>query len=253
MWSAPRRIAVAVVAFSLAAPGAALLAAERGEGFPEVPRLFGTFNPQPGVWSEYAVVEKDSGKRSKMRMAIVGKEGVSFWYEVLMDDDQHRNVIKMLVKGNPNDPDNIQRLIMKSGENPAMEMPKDFVAMGRKMASHMFESRSGVPAEAGADLKLETGEKREVKVPAGTFQTTLQRIVDGTGKVFATYDFDAAVLPFGVVTSTTERSTMELLAYGKDAKSLIAETPVPFAGPPGMPEGMPRGMPPGMKHPAGKP
>lgn len=249
MWCNARPIAAAAAALALALPCAPALGSGREGVFPDVPRLFGTFNPQPGVWSEYAVVEKDSGKRSKMRMAIVGTEGDSFWYEVFMEDGEHRNVIKMLVKGNPNDPDNIRRLIMKSGDNPAMEMPKDFVAMGRRVAAQMFETRSGVPAQGGEGLRLEAGEKRPVTVPAGTFQATLQRILDGEGKVLATYDFDPSVLPFGVVTSTTDRSTMELLAHGRDAQTRITETPVPLTGPPGMPEGMPRGMPPGMKHP----
>lgn len=248
MKSAVRPWSLFLCAAVLAVPSAARPAGP-ADSIPEVPRLFGTFSPEAGVWSEYAVVEKESGKKSTMRMAIVGKEADSFWYEVLMDDGQHRNVIKMLVKGNPNDPNNIQRLIMKSGDNPATEMPKDFVAMGRKMAVHMFETRSGVPSDAPPGLRLEAGEKREVTVPAGKFMATQRRIIDAAGKVLATYDFDAAVRPFGVVTSQTDSSTMELLAHGNDAKSRITETPIPLTGPPGMPEGMPRGMPPGMGKP----
>ncbi len=246
-----RRIVVALGVLALgpfvaAAPGAA------AENVQDIPRLFGTFNPKPGVWSEYSVKEKGSGKTSKMRMAIVGVEGDSFWYEVVMDEGESRNIIKMLLKGSPNDPDNIQRMIMKNGDNPATEMAKDFVAMGRKMAAHMFESRSGVPADPGTELKLETGEKRQVKVPAGTFEATLKKILDAQGKVLATYDFEPSVLPFGVITSDTEQSEMVLLAYGKDAKSMITETPIPLSGPPSMPANMPQGMPPGMKRPAGK-
>lgn len=218
----------------------------------KLPRLFGTFQPESGVWSEYSVVEKDTNKHSKMRMAIVGKEDDQFWYEVLMDDGQNRNIIKMLVKGNPNDPDNIQRMIMKSGDNPATEMPRDFVAMGRKMAALMFERRSGVSADAPTTLRVEEGEEREVKVPAGTFKATQRRILDASGNVQATYEYAPEILPFGVVSSDTETTSMELIAHGKDAQSLITETPIPLSGPPGMPPGMPRGMPPGMKRPPEK-
>ena len=91
-----------------------------------------------------------------------------------------------------------------------------------------------------------------MKVPAGTFEATLKKILDAQGKVLATYDFEPSVLPFGVITSDTEQSEMVLLAYGKDAKSLITETPIPLSGPPSMPANMPQGMPPGMKRPAGK-
>ncbi len=219
---------------------------------PEVPRLFGTFTPTPGVWSEYDVVEKDGNKNSKMRMAILDTEGDAFWYEVLMDDGEHRNVIKMLVKESPNNPENIKRMIMKSGDNPATEMPRDFVAMGRRMAVHMFERRSGIQGDTSSPLQLVEGEERQVTVPAGTFRARHQKIVDAEGKVYATYDYNADVLPFGVVTSDTETTSMKLTGYGKDAKSLISETPVPLSGPPGMVPGMPRGMPPGMAHPPGK-
>ena len=219
----------------------------------EMPRLFGIFNPELGAWSEYSVVDKNSGRQSKMRMAIVGEEGSSFWYEVLTDDGENRNIVKMLVKGSPNDPDNIQRMIMKSGDAPATEMAKDFVAMGRKMAAYMFERRSGVPVDGCGALRLETGGHRQVVVPAGTFHATQKKIVDGQGNVLATYDFEPAVLPLGILTSDTQQSKMELLAYGTDAKSLITETPIPLSGPPRMPPNMPQGMPPGMKRPASQP
>ena len=225
--------------FLLAATGVAVAQEPAGKQ-PPVPRLFGTFAPKPGAWSEYALIEKDSGKRSKMRMAIVGQEGDSYWYEVLNEDDQSRNIIKMLVKGNPNDPDNIQRQIIKSGDGQAVEMARDFVVMGRKMAALMFEKRSGVPADAAAVRVEETGE-REVKVSAGVFNAKQRKVISASGKVLATVDYSPQVFPFGVVTSDTDSTSMELLAYGSDAKSMIKEEPVPMTAPRGMPSGMPRG------------
>ena len=219
-----------------------------------IPKLFGTFTPKLGVWAEYSLTEKDTGKKAKMRMSVVGQEGDSWWYEVVNEEGDSRNVIKMLVKGNPSEPENIQRQIIKSGDNPAVEMARDFVVMGRKMAALMFERRSGVPA-AGADAaRVEEVGEREVVTPAGTFKVKQQKIVAGDGKVLATYDYNADVLPFSVVTSDTGNTVMELLAYGTDAKSLITEDPVPMTAPRGMPAGMPRGMPPGMERPGmGKP
>jgi hypothetical protein len=211
-----------------------------------VPRLFGTFAPKTGAWSEYAVFDKTSGKRSVMRMSIVGTEGDSYWYEVVNKEGEGSNIIKMLVKGDPNDPENIQRLIMKSGGNPAQEMPRDFVLMGRRMATHMFEQRSGIPSKPAVNLKnIETG-KGSTTVPAGTFDVSLHKVVDETGKVYAEYKFSETVHPFGVVSSNAEYSTMVLVGLGTDAKSLITEEPAMMTQPPGMPKGMPRGMPPGM-------
>jgi hypothetical protein len=189
----------------------------------EVPRLFGTFAPQPGAWSEYDIFDKSIDRRARMRMAIVGVEDGGFWYEVVNEEGSTRNIVKMLVKGDPNDPEHIQRLIMKSGDGPAREMPRDFVLMGRRMAVYMFELRSGIPAASLASLQnVKTGEE-EVTVPS----------------------------PFGVVYSEAGKTTMVLLGHGTGAESLISEEPVMMSQPPGMPEGMLRGMVPGMSPPEG--
>jgi len=212
----------------------------------DIPRLFGTFSPKPGVWSEYAILDKLTGKRSVMRMSIVGIETDAYWYEVENREGDGSNIVKMLVKGDPNDPENIQRLIMKSGANPAQEMPRDFVLMGRRMSSHMFEQRSGIPSSPSVNLRnIKTG-VGFATVPAGTFNVSLHQIVDTAGKVYAEYKFSENVYPFGVVTSDAENSTMVLVGHGIGAKSLITEVPTMMTQPPGMPEGMPRGLPPGM-------
>jgi hypothetical protein len=219
----------------------------------EPPRFFGIFATTVGAWSEYAVTESDTGKRSTMRNSIVGKEGDSFWYEVAITEDGVRNIIKMFLKGDPNNPENIQRLVMKNGEQPAQEMPREFVMMGRRMATTMFETRSGSSVVNQPNLKVEELGTEQVTVPAGTFTVTRNRILDAAGKGLANYDFNKDVLPFGVVRSETDKVKMELLAYGMDAASLIAEQPIMMKTPPGMPESNPRGNPPGMAAPAAAP
>lgn len=215
----------------------------------DVPRLLGQFAPSEGVWAKYSVVDREAGKESIMRMAIVGKEEGSHWYEVWLDEAGSRNIIKLLVAGDPNNPENIQRMIMKIGESPPIEMPRDFVVRGRKVAVSMFETRSGVGTQAESGIKIEKTGEREVTVPAGTFTTTLNRIVDNSGRELGTFDMSAKVPPFGVVVSETPKVVMKLLAYGSDAETGITEDPLPMAAPPGMPEGMPRGRPPGMTGP----
>ncbi|MEW6218438.1 MAG: hypothetical protein AB1634_02765 [Thermodesulfobacteriota bacterium] len=214
-----------------------------------MPRLFGTFAPELGVWAEYDIADKATSHHASMRMAIVGQEGEAFWYEVTNQEGDAKNIVKMLVKGDPNEPDNMQRLIIKSGDAPPLEMPKDLFIMGRRMAQAMFERRSGVPAQPAMELKTEELGKESVNVPAGTFEVSKRRIVDGSGKVYGTYRFSPAVRPFGVISSDTDTTTMTLTAHGKDAKTAITEEPVALEAPPGMPEGMPRGMPPGMMAP----
>lgn len=225
----------------------------KGPMMPEVPRLFGQFAPAEGVWAQYAVLDKATMKESKMRMAIVGVEGDSYWYEVWLQDKESRNVIKLLVNGDPNNSENIQRMIMKSGDAQAIEMPRDFVVMGRQMAVHMFETRAGVGEKPGPEVKVEKIGERSVTVPAGTFTTVQSRIVGAGGKEMGTFDLSEKIPPFGVVTSETAQTKMDLLSFGSDAKTAITEEPIPMTMPPGMPQGMPRGRPPGMTPPAAPP
>jgi hypothetical protein len=211
----------------------------------QVPKLFGTFTPTPGAWAEYEVVEKGSTTKATMKMAIVGKEGDSTWYEVTNTENGARNVIKMLVKGSPNESENIVRLILQSGDNPPTEMPRDFVVMGRKMATSMYSQRSGVPKGAEKNVRVEDLGEKSVEVPAGTFKGMEKRLVEEDGKVLSTYLYYPQVPPFGIIVSESESTTMRLLAYGSDAKSSIVAEPVKLTMPRGMPD-MPRGMPPGM-------
>jgi len=219
----------------------------------ELPKFFGVFSTTVGGWSEYAVTEIEGGKKSVMRNAIVGKEGDLFWYEVVITEGGVRNIIRMSLKGDPNNPENIQRLIMKNGDQPAQEMPREFVVMGRRMATSMFESRSGSSVADQPGFKSVQVGTREVKVSAGTFTAVQTQLVDGAGKVLATYDYSSDVLPLGVVRSETDKVQIELVAYGKDAVSSITEQPVLMKMPPGMPEANPRGKPPGLQAPGNAP
>jgi hypothetical protein len=179
-----------------------------------------------------------------MRMAIVDVMGKEFWYEVKNKEAEGTNIIKMLVAGDPNDATNIRRMIMKSGDAPAQEMPVDFVQMGRRMAVHMFQTRSGIPENQSGLSVREAGEK-EVTVPAGTYKGTEKQIVNAEGKVLSSYIFNAAILPFGIVLSDSEEAVMKLLRNGSNAVSAITEEPVKMDKAPMMPQ-MPRGMPMGL-------
>ena len=83
------------------------------------------------------------------------------------------------------------------------------------------------------------------------FKQMLAQLGDGTEN--AAPGTNSFVLPLGVVRSETDKVKLELVAAGKDAVSLITETPVMMKTPPGMPEGNPRGNPPGMQLPKGPP
>ena len=208
--------------------------------------LFGTFSPKPGVWSEYAIFDKSTGRRSVMRMSIVDIEEDAYWYEVENMEEEGSDIVKMLVNGDPNDPDNILRIIKKSGVKPAKEMHRDSVLKQRYLVSHVFEQRSAIPSSPTIDLKnIKTG-LGSATVPAGTFDVSLHKIADTTGKVYVRYKLSEDVHPFGIVNSEAENSTMVLVGHGTGAKSLITEETTMITRPPDMPEGMTRAMPYGM-------
>ncbi len=87
------------------------------------------FKPVVGNWAEYQMTPKDE-KPMTMRISVVGKEDDAYWYESVMTGQKGEQMIsKMLVAGSPQDTESIKRMIVKSGDEPAMEMPVQMMAM----------------------------------------------------------------------------------------------------------------------------
>jgi len=190
------------------------------------PSFHGEFKPVVGGWSEYQVTVKGE-QSSKMKMAIVGKEGDAYWYETVIEGGREgRTVMKMLVSGNPEDQKNIKRMIVKQGNEPAMEMP--VMMMGQQSKG---QEAKGKIIDKGAET---------IKVPAGTFKTQHTQYQDAEGVVDTWVYKD--VSPYGMIKSQSKDHEMVLIGYGTGAKTLITETPQKFEMPqmPQMPEGRPR-------------
>jgi len=189
---------------------------EKGAG----PKFYSDFKPVVGGWSEYQMTEK-GGATSKMKIAIVGKEGDAYWYETIIDTKQEGRVIsKMLVSGNPEDQKNIKRMIVKMGNEPAMEMPIQM------MQASEDQGQKGKTIDKGME---------SIKVPAGTFtarhiQYRYEELVEDTW-------IHKDVSPYGVVKSKSKDFEMVLLGYGTGAKTQITEKPQKFEMPqmPSMP------------------
>ena len=194
------------------------------------PRFYSEFKPVVGGWSEYQMIPKGEPS-SKMRIAIVGKEGDAFWYETVFEGKQEGKMIsKMLVSGNPGDKKNAKRMIFKKGNEPAMEMPVQMMQMQQG-------SQSQEPKGKVTDKGEET-----IKVPAGTFKTQHYQYQDGETVVDAWIQKD--VSPYGTVKTQSKDFEMVLTGHGTGAKTLITETPKKFEMPK-MPRGMPKGSKPG--------
>ena len=186
------------------------------------PSFHGEFKPVVGGWSEYQMTTKGSSP-TKMKIAVVGKEGDAYWYETVMEGGrQGRNIVKVLVSGDPGDTKNVKRMIVKQGNEPAMEMPVEMMQQ-----SSRGQAQSGKVLDKGTET---------IKVPAGTFKTQHMQYQDA--ETVDTWVYKD-VSPYGMVKSVSKDLEMVLLGYGTGAKTLITETPQKFEMPQ-MPEGRPR-------------
>ncbi len=184
---------------------------EKGAG----PKFYSDFKPVVGGWSEYQMTER-GGSTSKMKIAIVGKEGDAYWYETVIETKQEgRSISKMLVSGNPEDQKNIKRMIVKMGNEPAMEMPLEMM-----QGSTEDQGQKGKTIDKGTE---------SIKVPAGTFtarhiQYQYEELVEDTW-------IYKDISPYGMVKSKSKDFEMVLLGYGTGAKTQITETPQKFEMP----------------------
>jgi len=188
-------------------------------------RFYSEFKPVVGGWSEYQITTKGEPP-SKIKVAIVGKEGEAYWYETVMETKKEGKVItKMLVSGNPEDQKNIKRMIFKMGNEPAMEMSVQM------MQPSKGEGRPGKLIDKG----MET-----IKVPAGTFKCQHMQYQDQEEVVDAWVYKE--VYPYGLIKSQSKNTEMVLIGYGTGAKTQITETPQKFEIPqiPQIPERHPR-------------
>jgi len=197
---------------------AATAAAVMGMGMQRGPDVWGglEFKPVVGHWAEYRVTT-EGDKPMTMRVAVVGQEDEAYWYETAMSNDKdERTIMKMLVSGNPQDKDSLKKMIMKSGDEPAMEMP--------------IQMMQGMPGKAEPEPEVEERQVKTVDlgvesiiVPAGTFEAHHWRFASDE----AAHDIwvSAGVGPYGAVKSASADFEMVLLAYGDEAVSLITEEP----------------------------
>jgi hypothetical protein len=188
--------------------------AQFGKG--AAPKFYSDFKPVVGGWSEYQMTGKAESP-SKMKIAIVGKEGDAYWYETVMETKEKGPIIsKMLVSGNPEDKQNIKRMIVKMGNEPAMEMPTQMM----QASASKDQGQRGKIIDKGTE---------SIKVPAGTF--TAQHMQYQGGEIVVDTWVSKDVSPYGMVKSQSKEFEMVLLGYGTGAKTLITETPQKFQMP----------------------
>ncbi len=210
-------VAISVLLFSAPAVDARGFGGGQGRG--PGPELWSglEFTPAVGHWAEYQMTPEGE-KPMTMRISVVGEEDDAYWYEtVVTNENGEQMVSKMLVSGDPQDTENLKRMIVKSGDEPAMEMPVEMMAMMGGMAEPESETSETTTTDLGAE---------SITVPAGTFDANhWQSTTDDV--IFDTW-ISAGVGPYGVVRSASAEFEMVLVAHGDNAVTLITETPQAF-------------------------
>jgi hypothetical protein len=189
--------------------------AEAQSGKTGGPRFFTEFKPVVGGWSEYQMILRD-GSTMKLKIAIVGKEGDAYWFENMTEGGREGRVItKILVSGDPKDTKHIKRFIVKTGNEPAMEIPSQMMGQAPQA-----EESKGKMIEKGTEA---------IKVPAGAFTTQHLQYQEGDSLNDIWVHKD--IPPYGVVKSKSKDAEMVLLGYGAGATTQIKETPQKFQMP----------------------
>jgi len=179
--------------------------------------------PAVGSWAEYKALY--NGKDPYMvRYAVIGSEkrgGADLkWVELRMvGQDKDKNfTYKVLVPGSPTEMAQVQEIIMKAGDRPAMKMN----GMMLKMIRGQLDKQNFL-ADVCKQVTLVGKEK--VTVPAGHFQATHFHSAK-----YGSDSWVASSVPFALVKSVGKNYQMELAVYGNGAKSSITEQPQEMPG-----------------------
>ena len=178
--------------------------------------------PSVGRWAEYQATFK--GKPSTMRYAVVGEESREGrpmkWLEMRMASDKDTMVYQMLTPGNPAEMDQIQEVVFKTGDKPAMKMSGAMIGMIR---GQMGKNSALANLCEGVSL---VGEE-SVTVPAGTFKAARFHNDKHDSDTWMVRD-----QPFYLVKSVGKDHEIALVKSGEGATSSITEEPQDMMGGP---------------------
>jgi len=188
-----------------------------------MPKLYEEFKmPEVGAYVTYKVIYTKNKAERIITLSFLGKEKSEegedlYWFEQKETDPKtgNMNIMKMLISGNPQKPGTIHRMIVKSGKDPASELPQAIVQMINQIPSQKTEAEKPKIKNLGTE---------KVKIKDETLKCVHFQY---SSKDKTTEDVwtNAKVPLFSLVKSTTSEATWELLEYGTDAVSAIKEKP----------------------------
>ncbi|HEV8454830.1 MAG TPA: hypothetical protein VGQ24_08060 [Gemmatimonadales bacterium] len=179
--------------------------------------------PKVGRWAEYKALYNGKDPYT-VRYAVIGSEKRSGadlkWVELrIVGEGKDKNfTYQVLVPGSPTEMANVQEIIMKAGDKPAMKMNGMMVKMIRGQLD-----KQNFLAEVCREVTL-VGEEK-VTVPAGRFQARHFHSAK-----YGSDTWVASSVPFALVKSVGKNYQMELAVHGNGAKSSISEQPQEMPG-----------------------
>ncbi|MFQ5906998.1 MAG: hypothetical protein ACE5JA_10575, partial [bacterium] len=189
---------------------------------PDLPTEFKM--PPVGAWSEYRIINIEGPDTVLIKYSLTGREKYDkadcYWFEYHIARDEEVDIIKMLISGDPKDPDNLKRLIVKRGDDRPIELP-------------VPKRHSAVPESAKTPEPVTLGSETII-TPAGKLKCTHLTVKNMKNKI----DFwtNEKIPFFGLARSVDGNSVIEIMRYGKTgAKTGITEKPQKMPTP-----GMPR-------------
>lgn len=174
--------------------------------------------PRVGHWAQYRAVY-DTKDPYTVRYAVIGSEkrqGKDLkWVELRMTGkDEDKNLIyQMLVPGSPTEMGDVQEIVFKPGDKPAMKLNGSMLNMIRGQMD-----KQSIFTELCKDVTLVGAES--VTVPAGTFPARHFR-----SDKYKSDSWVSSEVPFALVKSVGEKHDMALASHGAGAKSSITEKP----------------------------
>jgi len=179
--------------------------------------------PSVGAWSEYRIINTKGSDTTLFKYSLTGKEEYDkadcFWYEYHITEEKKVIIIKMLISGSPKEPDNLKRLIVKNGDDRAIELP--------------VPKRHSASPEPSEKPELLTVGTETIATPTGKLKCTHLKFKDKKERIDI---WTNEVIPFfGLARRVDSSSVMEIIGYGKTgAKTGITEKPQKMPTP-GMP------------------
>jgi len=190
---------------------------------PDMPTEFKI--PPVGSWSQYRSINSEEGDTTILKYSLTGKEKFGkidcYWYEFQTAEGEKISVVKMLISGDPDEPGNLKRLVLKSGDEPAVEIP-----IGMTHGIGVAASGTGEPEETEAisEEDVVTVGRETLTTDAGKINCTHFRMKKQEKQI----DFwtSESIPFFGIARLVHSGLTMEITGYGESgAKTAIAEKP----------------------------